>query len=458
MAGPEPPSFLLTRCHVWLQAPLGDGDAAQRVTWPERQLRWCPAAKQARPPVGASPSTVLLSCSLLLLGQPCGDDASLAELLGRLHVAGVAATVVHSAPWPLPLQPATLGELAVGGHHGDPVAAALPLLRRTGCAIFPAAANRVDTQLSVLPALTAVATRRSAMVTEALRAAQLRPFIDAFACSDAASRSTGRMEVRLPLAASPACGDPDACALAHFASHAPWVRAVRAALRDGAPEVTASLIVSVPGAMHQAWHADGPHLGSLRPHEAWDAMHAGDGRGAAPPHGVCVFLPLVDVTPGRGCTQLWLGSHAWGGLVEEASRALGPDAGGPLARWGGVLWPTVPAGTGVMYDYRLVHRGAANNETERPVVQLVYRTAGATGEGGDASIVQWWDESANFGDAPLLGPLPPHTGWAIPLPAPADGHGDEARGAAWWASQAAGATQQAPQERPAAPSGWALFD
>ena len=454
MAGEPPPPFLLTRCHLWLQVPPSTGDVARRVVWPERQLRWCAAAKSAHAAVSDSvPPGELLSCSLQLLSQPSGDAAAVAELLGRLFSAGVAATVVHTTPWPLPLHAATLDDLRVqGGIHDDPVTTVLPLLHRTGCAIFPAGAD-TSPDATVLPSLAALVTRCFARVTETLHSAQLRPLIDDFAYSDAASRSTGRMEVRLPLAASPACGDPDACSLAHFASNAPWVRAVRAALRDPTPEVTASLIVSVPGATDQAWHADGPHLGALRPHEAWEALHAGDVRPGSPPHGLCVFLPLVDVTPQRGCTQMWLGSHAWGGLVEEAPRALGPDAGGPLARWGAVLWPTVPAGAGVMYDYRLVHRGAANSEAERPVVQLVYRTAGAAGSQGH----RWWDESANFGEAPLMGALPPHADWSIQLQV-ADDHRDAARGAAWWASQAAGPAQQAPRERPAAPSGWALFD
>ena len=452
MAGPEPPSFLLTRSHLWLQVPPGTGDVSQRVAWPERQLRWCGAAKSALAAVSDSPPPgELLSCSLQLLSQPAGDAAAVAELLGRLQREGVAATVVHTAPWPLPLRAATLDDLRVQtGIQDDPMTAVLPLLHRTGCAIFPAGAD--TSPGAVLPSLAALVTRRFVMVTEMLHSAHLRPFIDEFAYSDAASRSTGRMEVRLPLAASPACSDPDACALAQFASNAPWVRAVRAALRDPMPEVTASLIVSVSGATDQAWHADGPHLGALRPQEAWEALHAGDGRVGSPPHGLCVFLPLVDVTPQRGCTQMWLGSHAWGGLVEEAPRALGADAGGPLARWGAVLWPTVPAGTGVMYDYRLVHRGAANSEAERPVMQLVYRTAGATGSQGH----RWWDESANFGEAPLMGALPPHADWSVQLQA--DDHGDAVRGAAWWASQAPGPTQQAPRERPAAPAGWALFD
>jgi hypothetical protein len=452
----EPPSFLLTRCHVWLQVPPGAGDVAQRVEWPERQLRWCAAAKPARAASSAAsaspPPGELLSCSLQLLCQPCGDAAGVAELLGRLHRAGVVAKLVHTAPWPLPLQAATLDELRVqGGRHADPVTAVLPLLHRTGCAIFPAGAD--DSSDAVPPTLAALVGRRFAAVTEALRDAQLRPFIDGFAYSDAASRSTGRMEVRLPLAASPACVDPDACALARFVNNAPWVRAVRAALRDPTPEVSASLIMSAPGATDQAWHADGPHLSVLRPLEAWEALHAGDGRPGSPPHGLCLFLPLIDVTPQRGCTQMWLGSHAWGGLVEEAPRALGPDAMGPLARWGAVLWPTVPAGTGILYDYRLVHRGAANTEAERPVVQLVYRTAGATGGQGN----KWWDESANFGEAPLMSALPPHTDWSVPLQA-AEDQGDAARGAAWWASQGAETTQQAPQELPAASSGWGLFD
>jgi ectoine hydroxylase-related dioxygenase (phytanoyl-CoA dioxygenase family) len=462
IAGSEPPSFLLSRYHVWLTITHVSGSpeagAVLRVVWPERQLQWC-TSHCARLAPGE-----LLSCTVRLLCLTTGDPAGVAELLRRVQSAGVTAEVTLVSPQPLPLRPATLFDLQVP-QHDDSLATTLSLLHTHGCAIFPAQAD-----LGV-PSLVALAARRTALVTHALTAAELRPFVDDFMHVEAASRTSGRIEVRLPLSTSEAaCYDRDAQAIRTLASAAPWASAVRAALRDSAPLVTASVVVSRPGAHSQLWHADAPHVEDSRPvncqpsppwEKWWTMLHqqtAANGEeqrvtGAVPPHAICVFLPLIDITPELGCTQMWLGSHAWPQLVEQAPGALGTASSpeGPLALRGAVLWPCVPAGTGVMYDYRLVHRGAANTgDVERPVLQLVYRTH-KSADGGLG-----WDEEVNFGSTSLLGALEPHTAWLAKLDG-THGDSDAARGVNWWASQTVQEVADSASHAPRA-SAWALFD
>lgn len=56
-----------------------------------------------------------------------------------------------------------------------------------------------------------------------------------------------------------------------------------------------SVVYSRPGAGEQDWHSDGPHIG----HGAgWD------GEGAAAPYALCVFVPLIDLNPTVGFTQV----------------------------------------------------------------------------------------------------------------------------------------------------------
>jgi len=410
--------------------------AAHAVCWPECSLRWLPATQQ------------LLRCELLV-GNGGDDEHAEAEVCRRLRCAGVRARVLFASPLPLPVLPRSLEELQL--PVDTPLSPALALLRSTGALLLPDSVSA-----SELPALRALASRRVAAVEEALRERHLTPFRDDCAFLDAASRGRGRLEVRLPLAQSAACcSDPEAQSLLSLASTGPWARCVFAALRCGRPTVTASLVVSRPGAPAQHWHADGPHL---RLGCAWATAREHGGCGCVPPHAMCVFLPLVDVTAPLGSTELWLGSHAWTGLVELAQPALGAlqAAGGGGTRC--VLQPCVRAATALLYDYRLVHRGAANaGQSDRPLLQFVYR-APTDDEG--------WEEGHNFGHAPCLThALPPGAAWSVALHADASAEQHAAQGTHWWEQQPAPAgdsrcesVEETKQPGVPAASGWSVFD
>ena len=101
------------------------------------------------------------------------------------------------------------------------------------------------------------------------------------------------------------------------------------------------LVTTKPGARDQGIHTDGPPLFG-----AW-SWHL-------PAHCCNVFVPLVDLTRENGATLFFPGSH-WDG------NGHGSVAG------------DVPAGSIVVFDYRLAHQGRANlSLTDRPVLYLTY--------------------------------------------------------------------------------------
>ena len=136
---------------------------------------------------------------------------------------------------------------------------------------------------------------------------------------------------------------------------APWVQFVDEMLPNGW-NVAVSVVYSYPGAKNQEWHADGRHL---------DRECDFEGCGEAPPYGICVFMPLIDLNYEVGFTQFFLKSHKTSKLIGfgEASHILN-------ASYDGIL----NAGQSVLYDYRLLHRGMANNSADviRPVLQFLY--------------------------------------------------------------------------------------
>ena len=106
-----------------------------------------------------------------------------------------------------------------------------------------------------------------------------------------------------------------------------------------------TVITSPPGSKHQRWH------------QGWRYLFHPDER--LPPYAVVVALPLADVTPEMGPTEMCPGKklrfyHGW--RCNEHSIKLGSSAG-----------------TVVIFDYKTLHRGPANMGTvERPMVSMVF--------------------------------------------------------------------------------------
>ena len=110
--------------------------------------------------------------------------------------------------------------------------------------------------------------------------------------------------------------------------------------------IAAGIFMSLPGAESQDYHTDGVHL---------------DKRRHALPHAVNVFVPLVDLTLGgrsNGPTEFTRGSHVLGNDAWDAAKSFSPAPA---------------AGTAIVFDYRVGHRGMANKSDEpRPTLYLTY--------------------------------------------------------------------------------------
>ena len=114
-----------------------------------------------------------------------------------------------------------------------------------------------------------------------------------------------------------------------------------------------SIVYATPGSTDQAWHADGGHI-NLQAHEKCHCFN--------------VFVPLVDVNRSLGPTELRPGSH-------YLTRNLAPMMLAAKAR-GKLRSPVMPilrAGSALLFDYRVLHRGRANtSEVDRPILVMTF--------------------------------------------------------------------------------------
>ena len=130
-----------------------------------------------------------------------------------------------------------------------------------------------------------------------------------------------------------------------------------------------TLVVARPGAGAQHLHADHPPLFT---------------RGAAgaglPAHAFTLLIPLVDTDGEVGGTEVFKGSHR--GAADPQAMGIGQTR--PLS-----------LGSGLLFDYRLLHRGLANRSShDRPVLSIVYQRS-------------WFRDAVNFNRfAPLQMSLP----------------------------------------------------
>ena len=132
----------------------------------------------------------------------------------------------------------------------------------------------------------------------------------------------------------------------------------------------AGLLVSHPGAEAQRWHMDTPHLFSvgthLPPHCAPPPIERRTcvtARSALTAHrhsngaAISVFVPLVELVPSNGPTEFQLGTHVKANLVAPQRHATACCEAGSL----------------VVYDVRIMHRGGPNaSDAERPLVYMTF--------------------------------------------------------------------------------------
>jgi hypothetical protein len=76
-----------------------------------------------------------------------------------------------------------------------------------------------------------------------------------------------------------------------------------------------------------------------------------------PPHSLSVFLPLCDLVPSNGPTEFQLGTHVRANMVAKQRFAIA----------------SCPAGSLVLYDPRIMHRGGPNESlADRPLIYMTF--------------------------------------------------------------------------------------
>lgn len=140
-----------------------------------------------------------------------------------------------------------------------------------------------------------------------------------------------------------------------------------AVLGDGVKNAFYSGNTCLPNDTRQPLHVD---IGQL-----WPGLQE-----AHPAYALVVNVPVVDMTPQNGSTELWPGTHL------DTTRAIGdgdikiPDDA--LERWAAQtqpLQPSVPAGSLLIRDMRVWHGGMPNRtDTARPMIAMIH-------------WARWWD-------------------------------------------------------------------
>ena len=137
----------------------------------------------------------------------------------------------------------------------------------------------------------------------------------------------------------------------------PYVSAVaKLALGWDAVLESFGAVVALAGAQQQHIHRDGPLL--------FDTIISP----ILPAYALTLAMPLIDMNDSHGTTALWPASHRWRERNEEVP---------PIA-------PDVPAGSCILWDFRLFHGGTENrSEQHRPMIYSTYSR-------------RWYQDPTNF--------------------------------------------------------------
>jgi ectoine hydroxylase-related dioxygenase (phytanoyl-CoA dioxygenase family) len=166
--------------------------------------------------------------------------------------------------------------------------------------------------------------------------------------AEAVQRSKGRFDILFGMNRDPAFSWPAER----------WRRLLGATL--GEPTLLFNgMSMAIPGAEPQRWHADGEHL-------------FGTGTGVLPAHCVTAFVPLIDITANNGTTEFCVGSHKITNTVPEITAQS--DAHKESIGFNGPVEQVLcPAGSLILFDFRILRRCLANTSQEpRPMLYYTH--------------------------------------------------------------------------------------
>lgn len=107
-------------------------------------------------------------------------------------------------------------------------------------------------------------------------------------------------------------------------------------------------VTSLPGAEIQHLHRD--HRGLFGADDTATPL--------LPPYAITVIVPLVPIDAGNGATRMYSGSHRVNRAIAEAKPTVDPYT---------------ELGDCIFMDYRMLHRGLANNSDKlRPILYITY--------------------------------------------------------------------------------------
>ena len=153
----------------------------------------------------------------------------------------------------------------------------------------------------------------------------------------------------------------------------PWWPLITAVLGEHAEHSFSGVVYSDPGSPAQCWHIDSPHV---------SADHL-------PPHALNVMVALHEIPLSMGPTELAIGSHRLTNHLQNRALVSGelvyqhettcPErlVVGTSHDTPANFSPALTAGSCLIFDDRILHRGLANDSNKRrSMVYFSYRQVG----------------------------------------------------------------------------------
>ena len=139
------------------------------------------------------------------------------------------------------------------------------------------------------------------------------------------------------------------------------IEVTKAMLGPGVKNTFYSGNTALPGGERQPVH---PDLAQLWP----DLQHP------APPFGLVVNIPIVDMSAQNGSTEIWPGTHGdTSSSIHDNSLRIPSELLEQLRKERAPIQPTVRCGSAIIRDIRLWHAGMPNHTQQaRPMIAMIH--------------------------------------------------------------------------------------